>query len=146
MANLKETYYIGLYLNKAMKDKGISINGLSSSTGINKNLLRSYLINERMASVDTIKLISPVLDKDMCYFTNITSHQIDDLKTMLLISKMDGVNEKDLRYSYKIMSRLVNQCFNMGSLETKIKLNEALFKFIRDDICNLPWEDNKVSE
>ena len=108
MANLKETYYIGLYLNKDMKDKGISINGLSSSTGINKNLLRSYLINERMASVDTIKLISPVLDKDMCYFTNITSHQIDDLKTMLLISKMDGVNEKDLRYSYKIMSRLVN--------------------------------------
>lgn len=99
-----------------------------------------------MASVDTIKLISPVLDKDMCYFTNITSHQIDDLKTMLLISKMDGVNEKDLRYSYKIMSRLVNQCFNMGSLETKIKLNEALFKFIRDDICNLPWEDNKDSE
>ena len=44
------------------------------------------------------------------------------------------------------MSRLVNQCFNMGSLETKIKLNEALFKFIRDDICNLPWEDNKDSE
>ena len=146
MANLKETYYIGLYLNKAMKDKGISINGLSSSTGINKNLLRSYLINERMASVDTIKLISPVLDKDMCYFTNITSHQIDDLKTMLLISKPEEVNEIDLRYSYKTMSRFVNQIFNLLSMDGKQKFNESLFNFIKEEVCNLVWEDNKDSE
>lgn len=39
MSNIKETYQIGLYLEKALKDKKMSIKELSKISGINQNLL-----------------------------------------------------------------------------------------------------------
>lgn len=63
-----------------------------------------------------------------------------------LISKPEEVNEIDLRYSYKIMSRFVNQIFNLLSMDGKQKFNESLFNFIKEEVCNLVWEDNKDSE
>lgn len=126
MPNVTKTYGIGLYLDRAMKDKNISMDELSELTGINKNLLRCYRIYEKNPSLNVIKKLAKALDKDTDFFLEDSFFKEKDVTATLLntdlISKMDGVNEKDLRYSYKIMSRLVNQCFNMGSLETKIKL------------------------
>ena len=46
MPNVTKTYRIGLYLDRAMKDKNISMDELSELTGINKNLLRCLVLRQ----------------------------------------------------------------------------------------------------
>lgn len=58
MPNVTKTYGIGLYLDRAMKDKNISMDELSELTGINKNLLRCYRIYEKNPSLNVIKKLA----------------------------------------------------------------------------------------
>ena len=64
MPNVTKTYGIGLYLDRAMKDKNISMDELSELTGINKKLLRCYRIYEKNPSLNVIKKLAKALDKD----------------------------------------------------------------------------------
>lgn len=150
MPNVTKTYRIGLYLDRAMKDKNISMDELSELTGINKNLLRCYRIYEKNPSLNVIKKLAKALDKDTDFFLEDSFFKEKDVTATLLntdlISKPEEVNEIDLRYSYKTMSRFVNQIFNLLSMDGKQKFNESLFNFIKEEVCNLVWEDNKDSE
>lgn len=150
MPNVTKTYGIGLYLDRAMKDKNISMDELSELTGINKKLLRCYRIYEKNPSLNVIKKLAKALDKDTNFFLEDSFFKEKDVTATLLntdlISKPEEVNEIDLRYSYKTMSRFVNQIFNLLSMDGKQKFNESLFNFIKEEVCNLAWEDNKDSE
>lgn len=134
MSNIKETYQIGLYLEKALKDKKMSIKELSKISGINQNLLRSYLINERKTSIDAIKKIADALNMDIEYFTNDSYFKNGDIKATILnndlILHINETDEKDLRKAYKTMSRMMNQIFNSVSLEGKNKIIHSLYIFL----------------
>ena len=123
---------------------------LSELTGINKKLLRCYRIYEKNPSLNVIKKLAKALDKDTNFFLEDSFFKEKDVTATLLntdlILKPEEVNEIDLRYSYKTMSRFVNQIFNLLSMDGKQKFNESLFNFIKEEVCNLVWEDNKDSE
>ena len=94
--------------------------------------------------------LAKALDKDTDFFLEDSFFKEKDVTATLLnadlISKPEEVNEIDLRYSYKTMNRFVNQIFNLLSMDGKQKLNESLSNFIKEEVCNLVWEDNKDSE
>lgn len=150
MSNIKETYQIGLYLEKALKDKKMSIKELSKISGINQNLLRSYLINERKTSIDAIKKIADALNMDIEYFTNDSYFKNGDIKATILnndlILHINETDEKDLRKAYKAMSRMMNQIFNSVSLEGKRKIIHILHFFLVTYIREIAYSDNKSKD
>lgn len=66
----RNNYQIGIYLEKALSEKNMSVKQLSDCTGINIRLLSKYLINEQCPSLTNIQKIANALDKDVEYFTS----------------------------------------------------------------------------
>lgn len=48
MRTERNNYQIGIYLEKALSEKNMSVKQLSDGTGISARLLSRYLINEKM--------------------------------------------------------------------------------------------------
>ena len=57
MGKERNNYQIGIYLEKALNEKNMSIKQLSNFTSINARLLSRYLINEKCPSLTNIQKI-----------------------------------------------------------------------------------------
>lgn len=68
MRTERNNYQIGIYLEKALSEKNMSVKQLSDCTGINIRLLSKYLINEQCPSLTNIQKIANALDKDIEVF------------------------------------------------------------------------------
>lgn len=145
MPNVTKTYEIGLYLDKALNDKKMSIKELSKITGINVNLLRLYLVNEKKPSLDVIKKLSSALDKDVEFFINDSYFKNGDIKASILnnnlILHIDETNEKDLRKAYKAMSHMINQIFNSVSLAGKKEILDTIHLYLTTDIYKIAYNE-----
>lgn len=97
----RNNYHIGLYLDKVLNDKNLTIKELSALTNIDVTVLRKYLINELSPSLTTIKTIANALDINYEYFTSDSYINDGDIRTTILnndlILHIDESNEKDLK-------------------------------------------------
>ena len=86
MGKERNNYQIGIYLEKALNEKNMSIKQLSNFTSINARLLSRYLINEKCPSLTNIQKIANALDKDIEYFTNDFYFENKNMKEILMNS------------------------------------------------------------
>lgn len=130
----RNNYQIGLYLDKALQYKNLTIKDLSKSTGIDASMLRKYIINELSPSLTTIKTIASALDMDYEYFINDSYSKDGNIKATILnndlILHIDKNNEKDLKKAFKAMNRMMNQIFNSTNLEGKNEIIDSLYLYM----------------
>ena len=86
MGKERNNYQIGIYLEKALNEKNMSIKQLSNFSSINARLLSRYLINEKCPSLTNIQKIANALDKDIEYFTNDFYFENKNMKEILMNS------------------------------------------------------------
>ena len=86
MGKERNNYQIGIYLEKALNEKNMSIKQLSNFTSINARLLSRYLINEKCPSLTNVQKIANALDKDIEYFTNDFYFENKNMKEILMNS------------------------------------------------------------
>ena len=97
----RNNYQIGIYLEKALQYKNLTIKELSELSGIEITMLRKFLINEKSPSLTTINKISNALNMDPEYFTSDSYSKDGNIKATILnndlILHIDKNNEKDLK-------------------------------------------------
>lgn len=151
MGKERKNYKIGLYLEKALSEKNMSVKQLSDCTGINIRLLSKYLINEQCPSLTNIQKIANALDKDVEYFTNDFYFENKNMKEILLNSTIlihianntDDSNSKAFKASIKLMK----QIFNSSTAAGRKKLLDEFIIFLSDKAYDIAYEDkNRVVE
>lgn len=146
----RNNYHIGLYLDKVLNDKNLTIKELSALTNIDVTVLRKYLINELSPSLTTIKTIANVLDINYEYFTSDSYINDGDIRTTILnndlILHIDESNEKDLKKTLKMMIRMLTQIFNSLSLKGKRKIAHILHLILVTYIREIAYSDNKSKD
>ena len=122
MGKERNNYQIGIYLEKALNEKNMSIKQLSNFTSINARLLSRYLINEKCPSLTNIQKIANALDKDIEYFTNDFYFENKNMKEILMNSTIllhianntDDSNSKAFKSSIKLMKQIFNSSTDAG--------------------------------
>lgn len=146
----RNNYHIGLYLDKVLNDKNLTIKELSALTNIDVTVLRKYLINELSPSLTTIKTIANALDINYEYFTSDSYINDGDIRTTILnndlILHIDKNNEKDLKKAFRAMNRMMNQIFNSLSLKGKRKIAHILHLILVTYIREIAYSDNKSKD
>lgn len=147
----RNNYQIGIYLEKALTDKNMSVKQLSDHTGISARLLSRYLINEKCPSLTNIQKIANALDKDVEYFTNDFYFENKNMKEILMNSTIllhianntDDSNSKAFKASIKLMK----QIFNSSTAAGRKKLLDEFIIFLSDKAYDIAYEDkNRVVE
>ena len=146
----RNNYHIGLYLDKVLNDKNLTIKDLSALTNIDVTVLRKYLINELSPSLTTIKTIANALDINYEYFTSDSYINDGDIRATILnndlILHIDESNEKDLKKAFRAMNRMMNQIFNSLSLKGKRKIAHILHLILVTYIREIAYSDNKSKD
>lgn len=146
----RNNYQIGLYLDKVLNDKNLTIKELSALTNIDVTVLRKYLINELSPSLTTIKTIANALDINYEYFTSDSYINNGDIRATILnndlILHIDESNEKDLKKALKTMTRMLTQIFNSLSLKGKRKIAHILHLILVTYIREIAYSDNKSKD
>lgn len=145
MRTERNNYQIGIYLEKALSEKNMSVKQLSDCTGINIRLLSKYLINEQCPSLTNIQKIAKALDKDVEYFTSDHYFKSKNMKEALLSSiiqphianNTDDSNSKAFKASIKLMK----QIFNSSTDEGRNKLLDEFILFLSDKVYDIAYED-----
>lgn len=141
----RNNYQIGIYLEKALNEKNMSIKQLSNFTSINARLLSRYLINEKCPSLTNIQKIANALDKDIEYFTNDFYFENKNMKEILMNSTIllhianntDDSNSKAFKASIKLMK----QIFNSSTAAGRKKLLDEFIIFLSDKAYDIAYED-----
>uniref|UniRef100_UPI0022E5E344 helix-turn-helix domain-containing protein n=1 Tax=Holdemanella biformis TaxID=1735 RepID=UPI0022E5E344 len=130
----RNNYQIGIYLEKALQYKNLTIKELSDLSGIEITMLRKFLINEKSPSLTTINKISNALNMDPEYFTSDSYSKDGNIKATILsndlILHIDKNNEKDLKKAFRAMNRMMNQIFNSTNLEGKKEIIDSLYLYM----------------
>lgn len=146
----RNNYHIGLYLDKVLNDKNLTIKELSELSGIEITMLRKFLINEKSPSLTTINKISNALNMDPEYFTSDSYSKDGNIKATILnndlILHIDKNNEKDLKKAFRAMNRMMNQIFNSLSLKGKRKIAHILHLILVTYIREIAYSDNKSKD
>lgn len=145
----RNNYQIGLYLDKALQYKKLTIKDLSKSSGIDASMLRKYISNESSPSLTTIKKIAKVLGMDIEYFTKDAYYKDVQVKTNIneeMYARIDEANDQNIRLSYKSINRMINQIFSSVSLEGKRKIIHTLHFFLVTYIREIAYSDNKSKD
>ena len=145
MGKERNNYQIGIYLEKALNEKNMSIKQLSNFTSINARLLSRYLINEKCPSLTNIQKIANALDKDIEYFTNDFYFENKNMKEILMNSTIllhianntDDSNSKAFKASIKLMK----QIFNSSTAAGRKKLLDEFIIFLSDKAYDIAYED-----
>ena len=138
MGKERNNYQIGIYLEKALNEKNMSIKQLSNFTSINARLLSRYLINEKCPSLTNIQKIANALDKDIEYFTNDFYFENKNMKEILMNSTIllhianntDDSNSKAFKSSIKLMKQIFNSSTDAG----RKKLLDEFIIFLSDKV------------
>lgn len=141
----RNNYQIGIYLEKALTDKNMSVKQLSDCTAINIRLLSKYLINEQCPSLTNIQKIANALDKDIEYFTNDFYFENKNMKEILknstillhIANNTDDSNSKAFKASIKLMK----QIFNSSTAAGRKKLLDEFIIFLSDKAYDIAYED-----
>ena len=141
----RNNYQIGIYLEKALSEKNMSVKQLSDCTGINIRLLSKYLINEKCPSLTNIQKIANALDKDIEYFTNDFYFENKNMKEILMNSTIllhianntDDSNSKAFKSSIKLMKQIFNSSTDAG----RKKLLDEFIIFLSDKAYDIAYED-----
>ena len=141
----RNNYQIGIYLEKALNEKNMSIKQLSNFTSINARLLSRYLINEKYPSLTNIQKIANALDKDIEYFTNDFYFENKNMKEILMNSTIllhianntDDSNSKAFKSSIKLMKQIFNSSTDAG----RKKLLDEFIIFLSDKAYDIAYED-----
>lgn len=145
MGKERKNYKIGLYLEKALSEKNMSVKQLSDCTGINIRLLSKYLINEQCPSLTNIQKIANALDKDVEYFTSDHYFKSKNMKEALLSSIIQPhiANNTDANNSkaFKASIKLMKQIFNSSTDEGRKKLLDEFILFLSDKVYDIAYED-----
>ena len=146
----RNNYQIGIYLEKALQYKNLTIKELSDLSGIEITMLRKFLINEKSPSLTTINKISNALNMDPEYFTSDSYSKDGNIKATILsndlILHIDKNNEKDLKKAIRAMNRMMNQIFNSLSLKGKRKIAHILHLILVTYIREIAYSDNKSKD
>lgn len=146
----RNNYQIGIYLEKALQYKNLTIKELSDLSGIEITMLRKFLINEKSPSLTTINKISNALDINYEYFTSDSYINDGDIRATILnndlILHIDESNEKDLKKTLKMMTRMLTQIFNSLSLKGKRKIAHILHLILVTYIREIAYSDNKSKD
>lgn len=146
----RNNYQIGIYLEKALQYKNLTIKELSELSGIEITMLRKFLINEKSPSLTTIKKIANALDINYEYFTSDSYINDGDIRATILnndlILHIDVSNEKDLKKALKTMTRMLTQIFNSLSLKGKQKFIHNLHLFLVTSVREIAYSDNKSKD
>lgn len=146
----RNNYQIGIYLEKALQYKNLTIKELSELSGIEITMLRKFLINEKSPSLTTIKTIASALEMDYEYFTSDSYSKDGNIKATILsndlILHIDKNNEKDLKKAFRAMNRMMNQIFNSLSLKGKRKIAHILHLILVTYIREIAYSDNKSKD
>lgn len=146
----RNNYQIGIYLEKALQHKHLTIKELSDLSGIEITMLRKFLINEKSPSLTTINKISNALNMDPEYFTSDSYSKDGNIKATILsndlILHIDKNNEKDLKKAFRAMNRMMNQIFNSLSLKGKRKIAHILHLILVTYIREIAYSDNKSKD
>ena len=130
----RNNYQIGIYLEKALQYKNLTIKELSDLSGFEITMLRKFLINEKSPSLTTINKISNALNMDPEYFTSDSYSKDGNIKATILsndlILHIDKNNEKDLKKAFRAMNRMMNQIFNSTNLEGKKEIIDSLYLYM----------------
>ena len=145
MGKERNNYQIGIYLEKALNEKNMSIKQLSNFTSINAHLLSRYLINEKCPSLTNIQKIANALDKDIEYFTNDFYFENKNMKEILMNSTIllhianntDDSNSKAFKSSIKLMKQIFNSSTDAG----RKKLLDEFIIFLSDKAYDIAYED-----
>ena len=145
MGKERNNYQIGIYLEKALNEKNMSIKQLSNFTSINARLLSRYLINEKCPSLTNIQKIANALDKDIEYFTNDFYFENKNMKETLMNSTIllhianntDDSNSKAFKSSIKLMKQIFNSSTDAG----RKKLLDEFIIFLSDKAYDIAYED-----
>ena len=145
MGKERNNYQIGIYLEKALNEKNMSIKQLSNFTSISARLLSRYLINEKCPSLTNIQKIANALDKDIEYFTNDFYFENKNMKEILMNSTIllhianntDDSNSKAFKASIKLMK----QIFNSSTAAGRKKLLDEFIIFLSDKAYDIAYED-----
>ncbi len=145
MGKERNNYQIGIYLEKALNEKNMSIKQLSNFTSINARLLSRYLINEKCPSLTNIQKIANALDKDIEYFTNDFYFENKNMKEILMNSTIllhianntDDSNIKAFKSSIKLMKQIFNSSTDAG----RKKLLDEFIIFLSDKAYDIAYED-----
>lgn len=141
----RNNYQIGIYLEKALNEKNMSIKQLSNFTSINARLLSRYLINEKCPSLTNIQKIANALDKDIEYFTNNFYFENKNMKEILMnstillhiVNNTDDSNSKAFKSSIKLMKQIFNSSTDAG----RKKLLDEFIIFLSDKAYDIAYED-----
>lgn len=145
----RNNYQIGIYLEKALIDKNMSIKQLSDCTGISAGLLSRYLINEKCPSLTNIQKIANALDKDVEYFTKNAYYKDVQVKTNIneeMYARIDEANDQNIRLSYKAINRMIYQSFNSVSLNGKKAILKSLYHVMTTDIYKTTYNEKSKEE
>lgn len=145
----RNNYQIGLYLDKALQYKKLTIKDLSKSSGIDASMLRKYIINESSPSLTTIKKIAKVLGMDIEYFTKDAYYKDVQVKTNIneeMYARIDEANDQNIRLSYKPINRMINQSFNSVSLNGKKAILKSLYHVMTTDIYKTTYNEKSKEE
>ena len=145
MGKERNNYQIGIYLEKALNEKNMSIKQLSNFTSINARLLSRYLINEKCPSLTNIQKIANALDKDIEYFTNDFYFENKNMKEILMNSTIllhianntDDSNSKAFKSSIKLMKQIFNSSTDAG----RKKLLDEFIIFLSDKAYDIAYKD-----
>ena len=145
MGKERNNYQIGIYLEKALNEKNMSIKQLSNFTSISARLLSRYLINEKCPSLTNIQKIANALDKDIEYFTNDFYFENKNMKEILknstillhIANNTDDSNSKAFKASIKLMK----QIFNLSTDAVRKKLLDEFIIFLSDKSYDIAYED-----
>lgn len=144
----RNNYQIGIYLEKALTDKNMSVKQLSDHTGISARLLSRYLINEKCPSLTNIQKIANALDKDVEYFTKDFYFENGDMRASILsydlLLHIDESSDNDNRKAFKASIKLMKQIFNSSTDEGRKKLLDEFILFLSDKVYDIAYEDKNL--
>lgn len=150
MRTERNNYQIGIYLEKALSEKNMSVKQLSDCTGINIRLLSKYLINEQCPSLTNIQKIANALDKDVEYFTNDFYFENGDMRASILsydlLLHIDENSDKDNRKAFKSMVKMLNQVFNSLTDEGRKILVKKLFIFLSTEVYTTAYDEKNPNK
>lgn len=144
----RNNYQIGIYLEKALQYKNLTIKELSDLSGIEITMLRKFLINEKSPSLTTINKISNALNMDYEYFINDSYYKKKQTKTSIdneLFDMIDETNEINMRKAYKGINRIINQSYNSASTAGKKEILEYLYHVMTIDIYEVIYNEKNES-
>lgn len=160
MEKERNSYKIGIYLERALNQKKWKISDLAEASGIDKDMLQKYLVNRRSPSYSSIEIIANAMELPVDYFIHDTfdvpkeaiiqnEHgyelraHIANSDLMINIKKDD---EKSYIKAFKALQKMNIQIFNSLTPKGKEKMILAMYRSLLDDLYPIAFEEkNKES-